>query len=114
MADWPNIANPSGLKEYKGKGQLKSEFDAGYVQSRPKFTRSRKHFELSWNVMTDADKETLETFFDNNLGDTFTWDHPLADSSDSSYTVRFVEDELQAGYILGTNHWKVQLTLEEQ
>ena len=83
---------------------------AGYVQSRAKWTRSRKVFELSWNAMSDADKETLETFFGDNIGGTFTWTHPL---SGISYTVRFVEDELLMQYVY-VLEWQISITLEEQ
>jgi len=107
---WPNIESPSSMTERKRKGQIKSDFAAGYVQSRAKWTRSRKVFELSWKGMSDADKETLEAFFGDNIGDTFIWAHPL---SDTSYTVRFVEDELPARYV-PYNHWQIDLTLEEQ
>lgn len=110
MATWPGIAAPTSMTERKKKAQIRSDFAAGYVQSRAKWTRSRKIFELSWNVMSDSDKSTLETFFDDNLGGTFTWAHPL---SGTSYTVRFVGDELLAKYVK-VNRWQVDVTLEEQ
>ena len=110
MATFPNIEKPSGMTERTVKGQYKTEFEAGYVQSRAKWTRSRKIFALSWTAMEDADKVLLEVFFDNNLGATFNWTHPV---SSTTYTVRFVEDELPAQYV-PVNHWQIDLTLEEQ
>lgn len=110
MADWPDIANPSALTERKKKEQDRSDFEAGYVYTRAKWTRSRKIFELTWGAMKDPDKQTLEDFFDNNLGGTFTWEHPL---SGEVHTVMFAEDELPAKHV-PVNRWRVDLTLEEQ
>ena len=110
MADFPNIQLPSGMTEHTIKGQIKSDFAAGYVQSRAKWTRSRKQFSLSWGVMSDADKQTLQTFFDENIGGTFNWTHPL---TNTTYTVRFSDDELLAIYV-PVSWWKVDLNLEEQ
>lgn len=110
MADWPSIAAPSNIRDINQKGQIRSDFDAGYVQSRAKWTRTRRKFELSWNAMSNTDKETLMTFFENNLGDTFAWIHPL---SGTSYTVRFTEENIEAKYI-PYNRWQVSLILEEQ
>lgn len=110
MADWPDIEDPSGLKEAPQKGQIKSDFENGYVQSRPKFTRVRKKFELSWETMTNSDKETLEAFFDDNLGGVFGWTHPI---SDSTYTVRFTNDSLDFSY-QPHNYWQISIELEEQ
>lgn len=110
MTSWPSIQTPSSLKETPQKGQIRSNFEDGYVQSRSKWTRSRKVFNLQWNAMSNSDKETLVTFFENNLGSTFTWTHPV---SSTNYTVRFKDDEVEFDYV-SINYWKVQLTLEEQ
>jgi len=107
---WPSIEDPSSLKEAPQKRQIKSDFAGGYVQSRPKWTRTRKLFTLGWEAMSDADKETLETFFDNNLGGTFSWTHPI---SETTYTVRFVNDNLEFSY-RPHNYWQISVDLEEQ
>lgn len=108
---WPDIQNPSTLQETKIKGQLRSDFENGSVQSAAKWTRSRKKFELSWDSMSKTDKSTLETFFDNNLGGTFTWTNP---ADNQEYIVRFAEDEINMSPKLGNiNYWKVDLELEE-
>lgn len=107
---WPDIQAPSSITERKKKAQIRSDFEAGYVQSRAQWTRSRKIFELSWANMTNSDKETLETYFDNNLGSTFSWTHPY---TDTTYTVRFAEDQISAEYI-HVGYWNVEVILEEQ
>jgi len=110
MTDWPNIAAPSNIVDTLQKGQIRSDFDAGYVQSRAMWTRTRYKFELTWKVMENADKETLMTFFAANLGGTFNWTHPL---SGTSYVVRFAENNIEARH-LRPNYWKVTVMLEEQ
>jgi phage-related protein len=110
MATFPDIQNPSGMTERTMKGQYKNKFGAGYVQSAPKWTRSRKQFNLTWDAMSDADKETLEDFFAANLGSTFDWTHPI---TGAVYTVRFSDDELPAQY-KQFMRWQVDITLEEQ
>jgi len=110
MANWPSIATPSTLTDRTRKDQIKTDFAAGYVQSRPKWTRSRKIFDLSWKAMSTGDKTTLETFFENNVGDTFTWTYP---DSGTTYTVRFSDDELSFKYV-PVGHWQIDITLEEQ
>ena len=110
MATWPNIEKPSRMIERTKKAQIKSDMAAGYVQSRAKWTRTRKVFELSWNAMSDADKNILEDFFTENIGDTFEWTHPL---TNTTYTVRFGDGELSASYVY-VLRWKIDLVLEEQ
>jgi len=110
MATWPAIMTPSTITERLQKNQIKTDFSAGYVLSRPKWTRSRKTFELSWPTMIDADKQTLQTFFNDNLGDTFTWTHPL---TAAVYTVRFGDDELSFEYV-PVDLWQIRVALEEQ
>ena len=110
MATWPNIQNPSGLAEKPTKGQIRSDFEAGYVYSRAKWTRARKRFDLTWDSMTNSDKNTLETFFNNNLGSTFTWEHPV---SGTTYTVRFSDDSIDFDYVPHM-YWQASVSLEEQ
>ena len=43
--NWPDIQNPSDVREIPTKAQIRSKFAAGYVQSMPKHTRGRKKFE---------------------------------------------------------------------
>lgn len=111
MTTWPaSLPNPSRLREVPKKGQIRAEFEAGYTQSRAKWTRTRRLFELEWLALTESEKSTLDTFFDNNLGGTFTWTHPV---NETSYTVRFTDDELDETYV-PIGRWRVRLRLEEQ
>jgi phage-related protein len=66
---------------------LRSDFTAGYEQTRPKFTRARRSFGLSYRL-EDADVATLRAFELTTLvngSDAFVWTHPLRATS---HTVR--------------------------
>lgn len=108
MATWPNIAGPSTLTERSRKKQHKSDFEAGYVQSRPQWTRTRRDFDLGWNALYKDDKITLEAFFDENQGNTFDWTHP----DGTTYTVRFADDSIEFEHKAGP-YWTASVVLEE-
>lgn len=94
MADWPSISNPDyGLEEDHYKPQIRTEFEGNYVQSRARATRSINRWNLTWALLLEADFQTLLTFFDTNLGSSFTWVHPV---TSVSYTCRFSQDTLKS------------------
>jgi hypothetical protein len=73
---------------------IRSESEAGYVITRPRYTRTRKRWSLKWAMMSASDYTSLETFFNETTiggANSFTWDHPI---TGTIYTVRFAEDEL--------------------
>lgn len=75
-----------------GDAVLSSPFEAGYEQTRPKFTRARRNFGVNYKALPDADVATLRAFELTTLrngADSFTWTHPL---SGLGYTVRLVEN----------------------
>lgn len=66
---------------------LRSPFQAGYQQTRPKFTRARRQFGVRYKLK-DADVATLRDFELTTLVNgaaSFTWTHPL---TAVSYTVQ--------------------------
>lgn len=112
MATWPDIEKPSGLSQKPVKKQIRSDFSAGYVQSRPLWTRMRKQFELSWSTMKSSDLSTLESFFESNQGGSFTWTHP---ETGASYTCLFSDDSIDANFLKGSlDRYKVTVNIEEQ
>lgn len=67
---------------------IRSPFTAGYEQTRPAFTRSRRSWGVNYKSMPQADMDTLRDFERVTLvngADSFTWTHPL---SGATYTVR--------------------------
>ena len=99
MADFPDTTEIDApdypLGEHSIMGTVKSDFEAGYVQTRAKFTRARKRFILKWSMLSASQFATLQTFFEETAvgaANNFTWTHPI---SDVEYDVRFKEDELK-------------------
>jgi hypothetical protein len=94
MAVWPNIsASDYGLDEEYYKPQIRTEFEGNYVQSRAKSTRARNRWALHWLYMTEAEFQTLKTFFNTNQGLSFTWVHPV---TSVSYSCFFSVDSLKS------------------
>jgi hypothetical protein len=110
MANWPSISNPGyPLKEEIYKPQIRQEFEANYVQSRPRSTRALMRFQMTWENMTEADWQTLSAFFRTTQGNFFTWVHPV---SGVSYTCRFTSDTLESD-LKENDRRKVTTQIEE-
>ena len=110
LPSWPSIAKPSHpMEESDFRGQVRTEFEGGYVQTRSRETRARKRWSLRWIAMTEADWGTLSTFFRSYLGSTFTWTHPI---TSASYTVRFSDDTLQSNVKIAGRR-EVTVNIEE-
>ncbi len=111
MASWPSISNPSSIDEKIIKLAHRTNADInGYVHFRPKWTTSKKSFQLKWNVISSADKTTLETFFNANQGLTFTWTHP---ETSTVYTCIFDIDEIEFNGIF-EGFWSTSVSMMEQ
>lgn len=108
---WPStLPKPDyPLEEKSYKPQVRIEFEANYVQSRAAAKRKRKKFPLRWSLMTEADYQTLESFWDDNQGGLFAWTHP---ETLTTYTCRFSGDEL-VGSLVQPGYRKVEVDIEE-
>jgi hypothetical protein len=117
MTTFPSIISPDHpLEEYTYKGQLRTEFEAGYVLSRARATQSKTRWTLRWQKMPTSDYDTLRTFFITNIGSTFDWTYPTVTShtlSGDTIDVRFVADTLHAKYV-SHGFWEVSVELEEK
>ena len=77
MPDFPDIMKPDyDLSEEIILPQVRTEFEAGYVHSRPRVTRARRRWSLTWKALPELDYQLLATFFTDNQGSTFAWTHP--------------------------------------
>lgn len=59
---------------------LRSDTTAGYEQTRPRFTRTRRVWGVNYPDMIDADVALLKTFERTTLrngADKFNWNHPI-------------------------------------
>ena len=96
MAVFPSTPKPrlgsSGSINYL---TVNSEFEGNFSQTRRLATRGRRSFSLIFNTITDAEFATLETFFDANVGGSFTW----TNQRDAKvYTVKFANSSLPFKY----------------
>jgi len=90
---WPSIAQPTyttGGETYLP--QIRTEFEGGYVHSRPRCTRATRRWTLVWKAMTNSDFATLEAAFIADMGTTFSWTEPV---TSTVYTVRYSEGSLK-------------------
>lgn len=114
MAAFPTLTkgptyplNPDGDLE---DAVLRSDFTAGYEQTRPKFTRARRSYGLNYKI-SDADVATLRDFERITLvngADAFTWTHPLRATS---HTVRLTAPIKYSKLVLGLTD--VSFTIRE-
>ncbi len=113
MANFPtlSIGPVFPLREVPRDASLRSPFEAGYVQARPKFTRIPATWpDITYRNMTATDKSTLETFEKTTVKqtDAFSWTHP---QTSTVYSVRFsgpVQYDLVRPGI-----WEFRFSLEE-
>lgn len=108
--DWPNVQLPSSLEETTEDPAIRSEAESGIVQTRPRYTRMRRSWQLGWANMRGADYRLLRAFFEQVRGGAlvFGWRQPR---ENKVFQVRFV------GPIIGRHTvmdcWSVTLNLEE-
>lgn len=96
MPTWPSIMIPqygTGGEFYRP--QIRNEFEANYVQSRPRSTRGIMRWSLKWTAMPEADFQTLLTFFNTNQGLSFDWTESV---TTTARVCRFSEDSLKWGH----------------
>jgi phage-related protein len=119
MAAFPLNHNSQGwdsklYKVSKEDKSIRTEMDGGYMTSRPRHTRAaRRTWTIGWKSMLNADKLTLETFWDTVAGgsDSFTWTEP---DTSTVYTVRFKGPiNFEYAGMGNTKLWDVTLSLEQ-
>jgi hypothetical protein len=93
MANFPTLTIPPSypLVEELEDATLRSPFEDGSVQSRPKYTKTRYTFTINYDLLPKADRNTLMTFVKTTVregADSFIWTHP---GLGTTHTVTFVE-----------------------
>ena len=111
------IAFPSTIPnpEYPFKvehedNSITSKFEDGTVQSRLKFTKSRKTWTLAWKGLKQTHYNTLENFIVNtakHAANVFTWTNPI---NNTDYSVRCIKFDSSLEYI---DVWDVEIQLQE-
>ena len=109
---WPPIQNPAfPLGESGEDTVIRSPFEAGYEQTRARFTRSRATFSLQWKAMPVYDLVLLKAFYKDGVGNgagLFDWEYP---KTREIKTVRFTKpiESVEVEH----NIYQVQVTLRE-
>ena len=99
------------LSQQREDAVIRNSSESGYVLTRPRFTRSRRSFDVVYNGMSSGDFITLEDFYVNSCGNgsaMFNWTHP---ETLEVLTVRFKEPISSSLPI--PNRCSVQMKLEE-
>jgi len=104
------VPRAAGSEDSKTRALLKSESEGAYVKVRPLATKAINRFKLNYKSITKTEFATLETFFDANIGKTFSFTHP---DTAVVYTCTFDQEELKKthtdGVLVSTD-----ITLVEQ
>lgn len=99
------------LTEKPEDAVIRSTMEDGTQKTRPRFTRNRFTFELSWSAVPQTEKDALETFYrtaTKNGALSFNWTHP---ASDKTLTVRFSEPPNFSLQVL--HYWKMSIKIVE-
>lgn len=90
---------------------IRSAFEDGSVQTRPRFTRIRKSWALDWRLIKEADYQAIYAHFVAQKGgsDSFTWTNYV---NGMGYTVRYKEFGEAETIGIGWRY-NFSLTLEE-
>lgn len=115
MSAFPTLSQPPNypLVEEIEDTTIVSNFESGYIQTRPRFTRRRKSFTVRYENLSTSDKTSLETFRDVTVlgsSETFTWTHPL---TSTVYTMRFEKDKTPKFTNSLIDYWDTEFTIRE-
>lgn len=113
MNTWPStLPAPSwGTKEKYYRPQERVDFEANYVQVGSKSLRGRKRWpDLKWELLSEAEYQVLEAFFDANQGSSFIWPHPV---TGVSHTCVFSTDEIECTWASAGWRGGVSCPIEE-
>ncbi len=111
--DFPNIMAPSyPLTEEWDDISLANEFEDGSQQTRLYRTRSRGKWTMRWNLLPQADYNTLMDFIKNAVkfkALAFNWTHPLTGETHEVRLLKAPED-WQSPLL---NYWQGSITIGE-
>lgn len=110
MANWPNVQLPRTITETTEDLALRSEMESGIVVTRPRFTRPRRTWQLSWENMRGKHYRALRAFYEQMYGGaaSFFWTHPI---ETGTFTVRFAGRFEAKSTAL--DFWRVSVSLEQ-
>jgi len=101
MATWPaTLPDCHVVKGYGGKANWQTvvtPFEAGYEQTRARFTRNRMEWAGGWSALTSAQFLAFSSFVDEVKGgaDSWEWTDSRISGAATTHTVRFIEESIQ-------------------
>ena len=117
MISFPNISKPSyPLNIETENNSLTSKFEDGTVQSRPKFTRSRRTFTVKWNGLPNKEYLILDKFIRETVkysSETFLWENPASYSLPETEALEVRIINVGKAEMSVLDKWNVELTLQE-
>lgn len=116
-SDFPTISRrPDSIKRTKINPSIRSRYQQGPGVFRLKYTASKKSFEVHWPVVTETEKDSIQTHFDTYQATAFTFTDPIY--GDEHDNMVYTEDELifnnvVVNGVLITNYHEFTLKLIE-
>lgn len=91
------------------KEAIRTESEAGYTMSRPRYTRTKESFNLVYQSILISDYLILKNFFKNNQGKSFLYENPI---DGIEYEVIFNMDKLPYN-LIGAGRCSTSVSLLE-
>lgn len=95
---------------------IRSEQEAGYVQTRPRFTRVPRKWHIAYSGLPLADKSALESHeISVNFGaGMFSWTNPIDGATHNVRYLGSIKFKPENGFDpLGNHSWSAEFDLEE-
>ena len=81
--------NPAGINDTPSNNTIRSQFEGGYVQTRERHTRDLKTLDVTYDVLSENDKNLLEAHYQSVRGTTaFNFTNAR---TGTTYSVRYRE-----------------------
>ena len=112
---FPTLSAPPLVEPYEESAAqdpvIRSPKEAGYVQTRPRFTRVPKKWHLSYAGMSSSDRTSIKSWESTSVygANSDTWTNP-ADST--QYTVRLA-GPIRYKFSVSDSYWSFEFDLEE-
>lgn len=116
MPSFPSVKAPDYSKYQEGirLPARRTEFEGNTISTRPRAAKARKLFTVGWSRMSNADKESVFTFFETYQGLAFSFTPP---GEATATTCVFADDEIRAVAVgpdaVGRARWSLSINLYE-
>jgi len=109
MATYPTEPKPEEVFTTTHTDEMiVAEFEAGYKAIRPRWHKKRSLFKNRYVNITEAEKNNILDFLENNRGKRFDYIHPL---TGTTYSVIFLGEVTES--IRSYDRYELEVDLEE-